>query len=394
MPSQPFLTLPTLYVQLVFPIYKSPDLPLTRMQQAQQVATPRKPTVNRGRRDVRNTIFVPSPQTPEISSFGDSSILSGSPPSNAKSNPLSPDLGHSLDAQSIRSSHSVSSMVNASIKHSDMHQPGLNASIVETVSAWFSQSEVTRAVVIGELALVHNPGGTGNPSGFENIRLENFPVLEKVAPNPSFITQIQSRSGDYSVNLSSISRTSVAFKYQVHLEESNLAAHAPMALAPVWKIEPAQTSVIVNYSFNPSFVSPIKRSVNLKNVTVIVTIENAKALSCLSKPIGTFSKERSMIYWKLGDVHLDGYAESPQKLLARFTTESEAKPGSVEVRWEISGEDAVGVGSGLSLSQVARSGGDGGSDPFADQGTGVGSMGAWKEVAVIRKIGSGRYTAT
>lgn len=394
MPSQPFLTLPTLYVQLVFSIYKSPDLPLTRMQQAQQVATPRKPTVNRGRRDVRNTIFVPSPQTPEISSFGDSSILSGSPPSNAKSNPLSPDLGHSLDAQSIRSSHSVSSMVNASIKHPDMHQPGLNASIVETVSAWFSQSEVTRAVVIGELALVHNPGGTGNPSGFENIRLENFPVLEKVALNPSFVTQIQSRSGDYSVNLSSISRTSVAFKYQVHLEESNLAAHAPMALAPVWKIEPAQTSVIVNYSFNPSFVSPIKRSVNLKNVTVIVTIENAKTLSCLSKPIGTFSKERSMIYWKLGDVHLDDYAESPQKLLARFTTESEAKPGSVEVRWEISGEDAVGVGSGLSLSQVARSGGDGGSDPFADQGTGVGSMGAWKEVAVIRKIGSGRYTAT
>lgn len=364
------------------------------MKQAQQVVTPRKPTANRGRRDVRNTIFVPSPQSPEISSLGDSSMLSGSPPSNHKSNPLSPDSGHNLDAQSIRSSHSVNSMVNASIKHPDMHQPGLNASIVETVSAWFSQSEVIRAVVIGELALAHNPGGTSSPSGFEDIRLENFPVLEKVAPNPTFITQTQSRSGDYSVNLSLISRPTVAFKYQVHLEEPNLASHAPMVLAPVWKIEPTQTSVIVNYSFNPSFVSPMKRSVMLKNVTVIISIENAKALSCLSKPIGTFSKEKSTIYWKLGDVYLDGYAESPQKLLARFNTESEAKPGNVEVRWEISGEDSIGVGSGLSLSQVARSGGNGGSDPFADEGTGVGLMGAWKEVAVIKKIISGKYIAT
>lgn len=365
------------------------------MKQAQQVAIPRKPTANRGRRDVRNTIFVPSPQSPEISSLGDSSMLSGSSPSNQKSNPLSPDLGHNLDAQSIRSSHSVSSMLNASIKHPDMYQPGLNASIVETVSAWFSQSEVVRAVVIGELALAHNPVGASSPSGFENIRLENFPVLEKVAPNPTFITQTKAQSGDYSVNLSLISRTTVAFKYQVHLEESNLASHAPMALAPVWRIEPTQTSVIVNYSFNPSFVSPTKRSVSLKNVTVIVSIENAKALSCLSKPIGTFSKEKSTIYWKLGDVYLDGYAESPQKLLARFSTDSEAKPGSVEVRWEISGEDSIRLGSGLSLSQAVavRSGGDGGSNPFDDEGTGVGSTRTWKEVAVTRKIVSGKYIA-
>ncbi len=320
-------------------------------------------------------------------------MLSGSPHSAAKSNPLSADIGHNLDAQSIRSSHSVSSMVNAIIKHPDMHHPGLNASIVETVSAWFSQSGVTRSVVIGELALAHNPGGIGNHCGFENIRLENFPVLEKVAPNPTFITQLPSRSGDYSVNLSQIPRTTVAFKYQVHLEESSLAAYAPITLVPNWKIEPTQASVIVNYSFNHAFSSP-KRSVALKNVTVIINFENTKALSCQSKPVGTFSKEKSTIYWKLGDVLLDGHAELPQKLLARFSTESEAKPGSVEVRWEISGEDSTGVGSGLSLSQMTGSGGDSGVDPFADEGAAVGSPAAWREVNVIRKVVSGKYVAT
>lgn len=283
--------------------------------------------------------------------------------------------------------------MNPTIKHPEMHQPGLNASIVETVSAWYSQSQVTRAVVIGELALTHNRVGTTSTSSSENIRLENFPVLEKVAPNPSFITQLPSRSGEYSVALSQIPRTTVAFKYQVHLEESNLAAHAPIALTPNWKVESKQASVILNYSFNPAFVSPIKRSATLKNVTVFINIENTKPLSCQSKPAGIFHKEKSTIYWKLGDVSLDGYADAPQKLLARFTTESEAKPGTVEVRWEISGDDATGIGSGLGLSQMNTVVSGTGADPFSDESAGGNLTGGWKEVAVARKVVSGKYVA-
>jgi len=94
----------------------------------------------------------------------------------------------------------------------------------------------------------------------------------------------------------------------------------------------------------------------------------------------------------LGDITLDGYAAGPQKLLARFSTDSEAKPGNVEMRWEISGEHAEGLGSGLSLSQSSRE--EGGSDPFADEGTVSASTGAWKEVPVTRKIASGKYMAS
>ncbi|KAL8764662.1 MAG: hypothetical protein Q9194_006905, partial [Teloschistes cf. exilis] len=90
-----------------------------------------------------------------------------------------------------------------------MTEPGLNASVVETVSAWFSAGQVTRAVVIGELALAHNDNSSinDNPTApnTETIRLENFPVLEKVAPNPTFITPIPSRSGEYTLNLAHIS---------------------------------------------------------------------------------------------------------------------------------------------------------------------------------------------
>ena len=271
-----------------------------------------------------------------------------------------------------------------------MQQPGLNASIIETVSAWFTHGQISRATVIGELALVNNKLDEGSHG--DVIRLENFPVLEKVAPNPTFVTQIPSRSGEYTLDLSQISRTQVAFKYQVHLEDSILASHAPVILSPVWKIEPSQASVILNYSYNPLFVSD-KRHVSLHNVVVMINVEDAKATSCQSKPMGTFSKERNLIYWKLGDLNLEETSGSGQRLLARFTTEGEAKPGSVETRWEIAGEHALGVGSGLSLSQGSGQK-ESGTDPFADEGTVGGNGSMYSEVPVTRKMVSGKYVAS
>lgn len=197
----------------------------------QQGVTPRKPSANRGRRDVRNTIFVPTPQASE-SMFGGEPPLPGSSPFAPKAGPLSTEAGHSSDSRSIRSAHSLSSLMPVSMKHPEMTQLGLNASVIESVSATFANGQVTKGVVIGELALAHNPGENAPGTDAENIRLENFPVLEKVAPNPTFVTQAPSRSGEYSINLSQIPRTSVAFKYQVHLEEATLTSYAPASISP------------------------------------------------------------------------------------------------------------------------------------------------------------------
>lgn len=336
---------------------------------------------------------MPSPQAPESFDPTDTPAAPASPMLATRPAALITEGHRGSDAQSVRSSHSLSTLAPNAVRHADLHQAGLGASVVETTSAWFSNGQVTKAVVVGELALAHNPTGTASSLATESIRLENFSVLEKVAPNPIFITEIPSKSGEYSVNLSQISRTTVAFKYQVHLEDASLAAHAPMVLTPSWKVEPTQASVIVSYNFNPAFASAAKRSVSLKNVVIMISIESSRALSCQSKPVGTFSKEKSMIYWKLGDIALDGYAAAPQKLLARFATESEAKAGSVEVRWEISGDDAMGLGSGLSLSQ-SGSAREEGADPFADEGAATSGSTFWKEVPLTRKLVSGKYMAS
>ncbi|KAL9576736.1 MAG: hypothetical protein Q9212_006857, partial [Teloschistes hypoglaucus] len=155
----------------------------TLRTQAQSIPTPRKPSTNRGRRDVRNTVFVPSPQSSDVPSFGESPASSQGIFSSGKANSPSSELMQGSDARSIRSAHSVTTSLaqTAAAKHPEMTEPGLNASVVETVSAWFSAGQVTRAVVIGELALAHNNNNplSSNDNATETIRLENFPVLEK-----------------------------------------------------------------------------------------------------------------------------------------------------------------------------------------------------------------------
>ncbi|KAI9852913.1 MAG: hypothetical protein M1838_003707 [Thelocarpon superellum] len=392
-----------------------------------QAAPARRTGTVRGRRDVRNTIFIPSGQAPDIlAGEGLPAQTQASPPKVTRATTLTSEEGLASDAQSVHSSRSLSSLANIAVKHPDMHQPGLNTSIVETVSAWFEHGQISKAVVIGEMALAYNaPDATASsttttatatatatsPPNTQAIRLENFPVLEKVAPNPTFITQLADRSGEYHVSLPSITRTSIAFKYQVHLDEATVGVHAPLTLMPAWKIEAKQASVILSYALNPTFALGQRRHLTLRNVSVLVSLDGAKPSACQSKPVGTFSKERGLIYWRLGDLTLEPGA-APTKVLARFTTESEAKPGAAEARWEINGDESAAaaaaasgpatLGSSLEISQQATTNASTGplasaataqgTDPFADTDSAT-TPATWISVPTTRRLVSGKYSA-
>lgn len=285
------------------------------------------------------------------------------------------------------------------MKHPDMHEPGLNASLVETVSAWFEQGNITKALVIGQVALAFNPMDlSSGPFGMENIRLDNFPVLEKVAPNPTFVEQVADNGGVYTVDLSRITKTSVAFHYQVHLDSENLASFAPMVLSPVWKTEATQTSVLLNYGLNPRFDIGEATSLTLHNVVLVLRLEpGSKATSCQSKPAGTFSREKALIYWRLGDVTFQR-DQSPQTMRVRFFTDGEARAGNSEARWELSGAQSLGLGSGLAVSQSVPGSSkteEKEADPFADAEESAARTGSpttsWKAVASVKRITSGTY---
>lgn len=384
----------------------------------------RRSSTLRGRRDARNTMIIPSQQapvaeeprprsaeppqaanaaapttsmipplynTPFISSLHQNQPSDSS--TNLATRPSIGDDHATSDAGSIRSGRSNSTM-NHTIQHPNLTGPGLNASIIETVSAWQEAGAVTRAVVIGELALAHNinlsdPSSPSAGTTNDTIRLENFSALEKVAPNPTFVSQITTdKAGEYTIDLSSISRASVAFKYQVSITPAILSAQAPMLLTPAWKIEPTQSSVILTYAANPALKAPV----TLTNVLLAVHLDGGRASSCLSKPSGTFSKERNMIYWRLDELTLTPGAPA-QKLLARFQTEGEGKAGRVEARWEMRADGAgmgsgisSGLGSGLSVSRLDAPA----ADPFADSAE---VQGTWRDVGTVRRVVSGTYEA-
>jgi hypothetical protein len=132
-------------------------------------ATRRSGTI-RGRRDVRNTIYVPSPNAAgeaqaDTTSPAMAAALPGSPSApggllssrpSAVAALASENSGTAAsDTQSVRSGNSLGSLVH--VRHPEMTRPGLHASIIETVSAVFESGAVKSAAVAGEIAFVNNP---------------------------------------------------------------------------------------------------------------------------------------------------------------------------------------------------------------------------------------------
>ncbi|KAI5821202.1 Muniscin C-terminal mu homology domain-containing protein [Pyronema omphalodes] len=348
----------------------------------------------RGRRDVRNTVFYPNPElTPD---------LTGSPPlTPMRMPPRSPGgFEDNSDTRSIKSAHSVNSLAANIMRHPDLLAPGLSASLIESVSITFEAHRPVKTLVHGEIALAYNPLGMTTDETPITLRMDNFSVLEKVAPNPTFITSIPDHAGSYHLAPQNLhNKTAVAFKYQVHLASVADISFSPIIVTPVWRLEDDKASVIVTYKPNPQYhrlAGFEGKPFTLRNLAVIVGVDGAHAASCQSKPQGTFHKDKGRLKWALGDITVDPQG-GEQKLLARFQVDQMARAVPVEVKWEVTGEDAETVGSGLTLSREVRKG-EGELmeiDPFADEdGEKEDAAPEWEQVNMVRKVMSGRFTSS
>jgi hypothetical protein len=124
-----------------------------------QLTPNRKVGTVRGRRDVRNTVYMP--QLSSIDVINPDPVMPPSPgvPAGraaalAALTTAEQPAPTASDTTSIRSGHSLTA--HAAIKHLDMHHPGLNASIIETMSATLENGVFTSAKINGEIALINN----------------------------------------------------------------------------------------------------------------------------------------------------------------------------------------------------------------------------------------------
>ena len=388
----------------------------------------------RGRRDVRNTMFFPagvdtSPAV-NLNSAGTPTQSAASPGSTTS--PGASDIASPIarvpatqrtiheesalsDTHSIHSAHSLSTLPH----HPDLHSPGLNASIVETVNTWFSESGVTKSFVTGDIALAYNATTTSAPAESETVRLTRFELLEKVATNPMFVSvpkptspnatavgqRAEEQAGTYTVALNSIRRAtpSVALKYQLHVDESNLAQYSPLLLTPAWQILEGQTSVILLYSLNPTFSTGAEEGLTLKNVIISVSLDpssETKAQSAMMAPTNhaSFRKRTGAVTWKIPDLTIPTGGKQERMLVRFLTPGGMAKRGGIEVKFEVQGRAGSVVGVERKVAEGGRE-----VDPFADEGRVSGEGDgegvkekerAWEDVETRRVLVSGRYCAT
>lgn len=372
----------------------------------------------RGRRDVRNTMFIPNDALDSIPAIPKAGAPLAMPAASSSNEnilaspiqrpPVAPalheDHGVGSDTTSVYSSRSLGGPSN----HADLHEPGLNVSILETVHSWFTDSGVNKAFVLGEIAFAYNSTG-GVDAEHETIRLQHFELLDKVAANPIYLTQVKSggmalaeeQAGTYTIATSPIRRPSplVGLKYQLHLEDANLAQYSPVLVTPAWQIVEGQVSVIVLYSLNPIFGN---EPLNLKNVVISVNLDTSgegtgKAVSVMMSPTAgaSFKRKTSAVVWKLNDLAVKAEQE---RLLVRFVTQGGlAKKGTVELKFEIPGRAA----SAISVEKISPpSDKEKEVDPFADDGgEGSSARGSaeekrWELLPARKKLVSGRYTAS
>ncbi|KAI0388794.1 Muniscin C-terminal mu homology domain-containing protein [Xylariaceae sp. FL0594] len=389
----------------------------------------------RGRRDVRNTIYVPS-LVAENSAASPAARPAVQPPLPTTLSRLTggstlasdASFAATSDTQSVRSAASLNSVSPA--KHPEMHQPGLNSSLIETVSAAFEQGVAKQVKVQGEIAFSYNPADDPNPPTHIPVRIINYSLLESIGPNRIFVSNNPDHSDQFTLDVSHMQsqRTNIGFTYKLHLDGSASSSerYCPILLQPTWKPQGDKLGLLLQYRLNPAFkfanAGGASVKVQLHNLVLFASYEG-RASGAQTKPAGVHLKDKHIVYWRLGDLTLDpghnGDGEEWQKIVCRVVGDqgSEIRPGSVEARWEVSlpppssseGDSTEGVVSVARLVEAADSGKgkevqqeeeEEDVDPFADADADadVGEtqgQGKWVEVGVplSRKVVSGKYEA-
>jgi F-BAR domain only protein len=224
------------------------------------------------------------------------------------------------------------------------------------------------------------------------VRINNFPNLEAIGPNRTFIHPVSDeRPDEFTIDISSISpKSAIAFTYKVHVDDANLVSIAPLLLKPAWKPQGDKLALVVEYCLNSVYsVEPVL----FHNLVLVATYTGARATGCQTKPTGTHLKEKSLVYWRLGDLSV---SHEWHKVICRFVGAPGAvpEPGRIEAKWEVQSASERLLPSGLSLSRLEAGKGkekEDTVDPFADDS--LSSAGHWISIETSKKLVAGKYEA-
>lgn len=260
---------------------------------------------------------------------------------------------------------------------------GLNASIAEVLNATFKDGVLTSSQLVGEVALNYVKNTVMNtplPIGL-NLQVTNASTFNKVILNQAFMEKVADT--EYKVNPQFIDgRTLGAMKYSID------NTTVPVVIHPIWKFEPHQASVVLTVGLSNQIPESINE-LTLSDFTVMVNIAGTESTSALSKPQGTFNREKNRITWKFKEPLTISRDGENVKLIGRFMTNGQGFEPSDGVMLKFVIREQQGqqdasiniIGSKITLSVQEYDV----ENPFG---------GEWQPMRTNRTLASGNYIAT
>lgn len=382
----------------------------------------------RGRREIRNTMYIPAgdhptpeaaPRSAEAPASMQTQNMNQSPSAQS---PVSSNgnraaaLASLLGYQSANSQGTPTDRVKSSgdsvrsgtctavfqgaVPHSEMKEPGLNSSMIEKVSVSFVNSKIAHKwKVEGEVAMQWNDDGKPMPSEYiysecgylqhTDVFIEEHCVrikdhadaIEVFSKANDHVTHNDGHPGQYIVALPSPHTRQTCFKYTARVCEGKPAvdnSFLPVLVSLDWADRGNDLGVRWNYYLNPDFSSsPVK----FNNLTLVLRYNGPTATRVQTKPVGEHIRREKRIYFKLGEVALVPGEMHRHIALLIGGEGAVCKPGHLDVLFELEGR-----GSGLVLERKVK---EGEIDPFDESDELVGE--AWDEVVAKRKLVAGDY---
>lgn len=275
------------------------------------------------------------------------------------------------------------------------------------------------------------------PTDKQTVRINGFDNIESVSPNSIFVQAPSSSAGEYVLDVSHLSKTSVAFTYKLQGGSDDdgpfapppppaLQSRVPLLLRAAWKPAGDKLGLVLEYALNPAAAAAAVAHV--QNLILVASYEG-RATSAQSRPTCTHLRDKHMVYWRVPDAALapgqwhkvvcrvSSGPAGAAAAAAAVEAGAELKPGRVEARWEyvpaaatpadvtlsrLEPAPAEGKGKEKAAAAAAAALGDDlaeepEADPFADEQLTPqltpqpGNAAKWVDVPLVTRVVSGKY---
>lgn len=201
----------------------------------------------------------------------------------------------------------------------------LSLNIQEKINILQINGRIDKSLITGEISFSTTQEIKSLPPGsVAKVHLKRTPNLGLVVPNEAYASYDTSdeQQDRFIIDLNRLILETASpiqvFKYQVVTDSPETLC--PILITPVWKCEPKQSSLLLNYTLNKTLL----QSLGQQQLSIAAAVEGGGEISNVqTKPSGAWDAETRVLIWQYADLVNDNWNG---KILARFDSTEPCEP--------------------------------------------------------------------